>query len=106
MPTIRDRGIFIKAVRVMNLFGNSVLTIHRLKACESISLLIQTEDFVTLPDQYYDVNNAREMNELLDFREKVLPELMIDFESKKMLRPLADVIDKIKRKMQQATKRK
>jgi hypothetical protein len=99
VPQVRERKIFLKAIQVMNLFNKSILTIHRLKACEAIALIAQTEDFVTDPSRYYDMNNAREINALLDLREKVLPELMTDFETKKLLRPLTDMIDKIKRRM-------
>lgn len=99
VPIIRERRIFLTAIQVITLFNTSILTIHRLKACEAISLIAQTEDFVTNPTKYYDTSNAKEINALLDFREQVLPGLMTDFDSRKTLRPLADVIDRIKRQM-------
>lgn len=105
MPAIRDRRIFMTAVQVLLMFGTAILTAHRLKACEALSLLVQTEDYVTLPTQYYDTINAKEINCLLDFREQIIPPLMVDFESKKAIRPLADAIDKIKRQLS-AGKRK
>lgn len=99
MPFIRERRIFLKAMAVLINFGSSILTIHRFKAAEALSLLAQSEDFVTHPNQYYDIHNSKEMNIMLDFRERVLTGLMTDFESRKALRPLTDVIDRLKRQL-------
>ena len=97
MPIMRHRGVFIKAIQVMLSFGTSILAAHRLKAIESLALLVQTEDFSTHPTQHYDLSNGHDLPQMIEFREKCLAPLMTDFESRKILRPLADVIDRLKR---------
>ena len=51
MPIVRERGIFMLLIRVLNQFCNpiegSIQKLHRLKAAETLSLLVETEDFNT-----------------------------------------------------------
>jgi hypothetical protein len=52
MPIIRQRKIFMLCVNMMELIYTKLLASHVLKMIESLSLLVETEDFITYRDQY------------------------------------------------------
>lgn len=102
MPQIRERKIFILGVKALCHYcrvsrsagAQAFLTAHRLKACQALALLAETEDFCTYKEQYY---NNSEVDAMLELRDGCLAELSKDFEARKTLRPLMDCIDKAKR---------
>ena len=62
MPQIRERKIFMLGVKALCHYcrassgagGQAFLTAHRLKACQALALLSETEDFCTYKEQYYN----------------------------------------------------
>jgi len=99
MPIIREKQIFLKGISVLNFFHHHILKPHRLIACEALALLVKTEDFQTYTNQYYDIRNQYDVEKLLYFREEILNDLIghNELENKKLVRPLIDLIDKVKR---------
>jgi hypothetical protein len=94
MPLIRERRIFVQAVKLLNLLGHNVLKAHRLIACQALSLLVDTEDFITHKESYYTNDDV---DALVALKETIVQDLMSDFDNRKLVRPLADCIDKAKR---------
>ena len=94
MPLMRERRVFMQAVKLLNLLGHNVLKAHRLIACQALSLIVDTEDFITHKDSYYSNDDVDSMIEL---KENIVQDLMSDFDNRKLVRPLSDCIDKAKR---------
>ena len=61
---------------------------------ETLSLLVDTDDFGTYRSHYYD---NEDVETLLSLKENCLNELFTDFENRKVVRPLIDCIEKAKR---------
>lgn len=97
MPTIRDRNIFQNGITVLLTYGPLLLSAHRFAACEALALLAGTEDFSTYPQSYYNMKNPTETSKMIEFREKIVTELMSNLDQRKALRPLTDILDKVKR---------
>jgi hypothetical protein len=98
MPQVKARGIFMLAVRVLAAHGDKLLTVHRLKAVEALSALVETEHYVTYSDGYVDLTNATgDVDALSRLKDTVLTELMKDIAQRKVVRPLQDAVDKCKR---------
>jgi hypothetical protein len=96
MPIVRDRHIFIQAARLLNLLGHDILRIHRLRAAQALSLLADSEDFITHTDEHY---KPADVSDMIDLKDNILMDLMSDMENRKSVRPLVDAIDKAKRKL-------
>ena len=95
MPLIREKRILMLSIHFLNLYHKDLLTVHILKASEALSLLVDTDDFKTYRDVYIaDVHDAKS---LLIFKTSCLDKIL-DFQSKKLIRPLLDSIDRAKRK--------
>lgn len=73
MPFIRERRVFMSAIRVLSMIHTGVLTAHLLVAIESLSLMCETEDFVDHTTAY--ISNAGESEVLQAFKAKVLQPL-------------------------------
>ena len=69
---------------------------HRLVAAQALSLMVDTEDFLTHKSEYYA---NEDVEALLQLKENVLQDLMSDLDARKLVRPLVDAIDKAKRLM-------
>jgi hypothetical protein len=95
MPLLREKNIFMLGIKVLNRCAYGLLKVHRLKAAESLALLAGTEDFLTYRSQY--INNVQDVQALIHFKETCLIDFLNDFETKKILRPLLDCIDRSKR---------
>ena len=94
MPTIRERGMFMSSILLIKSVQSGVLAIHIMKAISGLSLMTETEDFITYTPQYIKSENIAT---LIDFKTEVLVPLQTDFENRKIIRPLVDCIDKAKR---------
>lgn len=94
MPTIRERGIFMLSVNLIERVHTGVLGVHILKALSSLALMAGTEDFITYTNQYIRQENVVT---LVDFKASCLVSFQSDFENRKIIRPLVDCIDKAKR---------
>mmetsp|Transcript_29467 Transcript_29467/g.40491 ORF Transcript_29467/g.40491 Transcript_29467/m.40491 type:complete len:324 (+) Transcript_29467:23-994(+) len=104
MPIVRERGIFMLLIRVLNQFCNpiegSILKLHRLKAADTLSLLVETEDFNTHRSSYYNQSGlGGDIDAMVELKECCLKDLLTDMDSRKMIRPLVDCIDRAKRQM-------
>lgn len=97
LPLIRERNIFMLSVQTLCMIGKYLLRAHKLKAAEALSLLAESEDFVTYRPEY--IQTQQDVDILLEFKETVLADLITDFENRKLVRPLIDAIDKAKRTM-------
>ena len=95
MPAIRDRQVFMKGLRVIDKVHNHVLSAHIVTCLTAMSLITESEDFITFPDQY--ITNADDVAFLITFRTNCIAKFSTDFEQKKAIRPLTDAIDKAKR---------
>ncbi len=96
MPFIRERHLFMTAIRVLSVVYSGVLTSHMLVAVEALSLLADTEDFSTYSTQY--VVNVGDAEIMVAFKAKCLQPLSTDMEKRRLMRNLVDAIDKSKRK--------
>mmetsp|Transcript_4239 Transcript_4239/g.6950 ORF Transcript_4239/g.6950 Transcript_4239/m.6950 type:complete len:315 (+) Transcript_4239:78-1022(+) len=97
MPIMRERQLLLLAVRALRLYGNKLLVAHRLKAAEALAAVVETEDYSTYSAQYADPNSSADVEVLVAFKEEVLAELAKEMSQRKVVRPLMDAIDKIKR---------
>eukprot|EP01038_Epipyxis_sp_PR26KG_P007382 gene7382-10056_t len=96
MPLIRERGILMLAVRVLCCCSSNLLRVHRLKSAEALAMLIDSEDFVTYKTQY--IRGVHDVEKLVEMKMSCLTDLISsDYETKKLLRPLVDCIDRSKR---------
>lgn len=98
MPLVKTKRLFLLACRVLCKYSNKLLPAHRLKACEALSALVETEHYATYADSYVDLANATgEVDVLCELKDTVLADLMKDLTQRKLVRPLNDAIDKCKR---------
>lgn len=95
MPLIRERGIFLLAVRVLDSIRSGVLSSHLLTAYETLSLLVETEDFSTYKAEY--IPTAEDGRLLMGFKARCLDQYKTDMEKRKLVRPLMDIIDRTAR---------
>jgi hypothetical protein len=95
MPFIRERRIFMTAIRVLSVIHTGVLTGHLLVAIESLSLMAETEDFVDHTSEY--ISNAADAEILVNFKARCLQPLQTDAEKRRLMRSLVDKIDRAKR---------
>ena len=84
------------AIRMLSIVHTGILTAHMLVAIESLSLMVDTDDFTTYTAQY--VTNSSDAEILLAFKAKCVQPLSTDMDKRRLMRSLVDVIDKSKRK--------
>ena len=100
MPIIRSKGIFMNLVHsIMSLHKGFSGTLMQ-NALETLSFIVQSEDFVTYREEYVGDGDAGfNLDLLTQLQKEVLKPVMkeIPMERKKALRPLNDAIDKTKR---------
>ena len=97
MPLIRERRIFMIGCKFLKNYFNSIPKESLLKAVECLSVLAESEDFSTYRNSYIPPENLEDIDNLVIFRTDVLSPLLSDLESRRVVRPLADAIDKAKR---------
>lgn len=103
MPSIRVNNIFMNMVKTLlhdkvkaGGFTPSMMS----KAVETLSFIVQTEDFATYRDEYVGgEHSSSNLQHLLIFKSEVLAPMLkeLPMERKRLLRPLSDAIDKTKR---------
>lgn len=96
MPIMRERGMFMLAVRAMCLFAGTLHQMHKLKAAEALSALIETEDFQTYKDQHFNADGF-DVQTLVELKDIVLSDVTKEYSLRRLIRPLIDCIDKAKR---------
>ena len=80
MPLIREKRVFLLSCQLLvKLSRANLLTAHKLKAAQALSLLTETEDFNAHTGQYY---MADDIALLIDLRDGLLSELMRDFSNR------------------------
>lgn len=99
MPMIRERRVFMLGVEALCNYCQdrgleSLMQVHRVKAAQALSLLVDTDDFCTYKDQHYQ---NTDVDTLIRLKEDCLITIAKDYELKKSIRPLMDCIDKAKR---------
>jgi hypothetical protein len=94
MPTVRARGVFMRAVRTLRRIHDAVPQTWLLRFVQALALLADTEDFKTYRSQHVEV---ADLDDLLAIREAVLVPLQTDTSQRVMVRPLIDCIDRCKR---------
>lgn len=70
------------------------MQVHKIKAAQALSLLVETDDFCTYKDQHY---NSSDIDTLVRLKDDCLTSISKDYEVKRSIRPLIDCIDKAKR---------
>ena len=97
MPSIRQRKVFMLAVKMIDLIHTKVLPVHVLKMIESLSLLVETEDYSTYRDQY--ITSQDELEILINLQTTCIAEYNKDMSNRKITRPFMEAIDKAKRSL-------
>lgn len=95
MPYLRDRNVFMKAAQMLNLYHKEMFSLHVLKGVEALSLMVETDDFKTNKDLY--ISGKSDAEALINFKLTCLTPLLSNFDNRKLMRPLIEVIDKSKR---------
>ena len=100
MPIVRSLGIFMNLVHSIMRSYQGMSEVLLNKALETLSFIVQSEDFATYREEYLGDDNAGfNLDLLLELQKKLLKPIMKELpaEKKKVLRPLSDAIDKTKR---------
>ena len=98
MPFIRERGVFVTAARVIVMYHESgkVASNVLYKCCVALSMLVDTDDFVTYTTEYVtssDLDCCTKLHALC------MKEYQGDSASRAAMRPLLDCINKLKRQL-------
>ena len=91
-------------VRFLNRFHDDLQPPSLLKVVEALSLLADSEDFSTYRDRHIPLSGEN-IDLLSSLKEYCLTELLSS-ENRKIVRPLADAIDKAKRSFSHSASRK
>ena len=83
-------------VRVLCMIGSGLHQMQKLKCAEALSAMVETEDFQTYKDRYYNANGF-DVQTMIEMKERVLADVTSDFSTRKLIRPLIDCIDRAKR---------
>jgi hypothetical protein len=94
MPTIRERGIFMMCINLIENIESGVLDVHILKALSALSLMTETEDFTTFTNQYI---KPEDVITLVNFKTDRIAPFQTDIRNNNTIRPLINSIDKAKR---------
>jgi hypothetical protein len=97
MPLVRELNLFMLIVKTLCQYGHDIDLGHRFVAAQALSLLVETDDFTSHRDAYYNPNSAGDLERMLLLKESVLVDLTRNSEHRKALRPLLDTIDRAKR---------
>mmetsp|Transcript_3054 Transcript_3054/g.7083 ORF Transcript_3054/g.7083 Transcript_3054/m.7083 type:complete len:118 (+) Transcript_3054:422-775(+) len=97
MPIIRERGLFMLGVRVLQLIAPHLLPSHTLKAAQALSGVAETEDYSTYTEAYINPSSLQDVESITSFKDEVLGVIMGHLEQRRLIRPLVDAIDKAKR---------
>lgn len=90
MPIIRDRRVFMNAVKVLCYSHNGLSSSDTLKAIDVLAMIVGTDDFHTYADEY--IRGERDLNYLMDLKMSCLDNFTSDFSSRRLVRPLVDRI--------------
>ena len=91
MPIIRDRDIFMNAVRVLSTISTHLPFLDTSKAIETLSNIVSSEDFSTYKREY--VRSEDEVLLLIHLKENCVSKFAAgDFKSRRIARPLNDCI--------------
>ena len=96
MPIARSRGLFMLAARWLEMYHRLLIGTDVLKAAEALALFAETEDFATYRDKY--IVNMSDSSCLQSIKMDCLSAFSSDFDAKRKIRPLMDVIDQAKRR--------
>lgn len=96
MGVLRQRGVFLKISRFLLKYNAHLSIKAQTIIVNALSAIAETEDFATFRDEY--VASADEVDTLLELRSEVLLAFQHDTEKRRMMRPLNDAVDQLKRK--------
>jgi len=98
MPTLRAQNILMLGVKVLCHFGNRLTPAQQLLACQALSGIVETEHYITFPDTYLSFSaDSVDVDLLCQLKDTVLGNVTKEISNRKLVRPLVDAIDKIKR---------
>ena len=96
MGVIRQRRVFLNIARFLLRYNTRLNINTKATIVNALSAIAETEDFATFRDDY--VASGDEVDILLDLRSEVLQAFQHDTEKRRMMRPLNDAVDQLKRK--------
>ena len=97
MPTFRNKRFLVLGIEFLSRYHEALPHPTLLSCIETLSVLVESEDFNTYRDVHLDLSDSKEIGILSNFKEKCLSDLLKSMESRKIVRPLVDAIDKAKR---------
>ena len=100
MPILRSLGIFMNLVHAIMILRKGLSETLVEKALETLSFIVQCEDFATYREEYMgDGNIGFNLEAITELQKQVLKPAMkeVSLEKKKILKPLNDAVDKTKR---------
>ena len=97
MPVLRTKRFLVLGMEFLHKYHPALPGPTLLKCIEALSMLVDSEEFSTYRERHIDHTNPDEISMLLSFKESCLSALLKDIENRKLVRPLADAIDKAKR---------
>lgn len=90
MPIMRDRRVFMNAVKVLCCYHSALTSADALKAIDVLAMIVGTDDFNTHPEEF--IRGERDLNYLMDLKMSCLDNFTSDFSSRRLVRPLVDRI--------------
>lgn len=97
MPIIREKNIFMNGVKFLSVYYPAMTAVDALRALEALSGLVQTEDFQTYKERYVSHTDNADAFVLIEFRETVLLKYQDDFKTRRIVRPLLDLVQNLSR---------
>lgn len=99
MPLVREHKIFILTVKLVVLLHgfNTIATSYLFKCCEALAMIVDTEDFKTYPQQYYDLQDADDVSQMMKLLTICTQEFQGEAAYRSAVRPLTDTLNKVKR---------
>lgn len=85
------------AIKMMELIHTKLLSEHVLKMIQSLSLLVETEDYSTYRDQY--ISSPDELEKVINLQAACVAEYNKDMNNKKITRPFMEAVEKAKRSL-------
>ncbi len=92
MPCIREKEILLNGIYFLNLFHDFLPVPVLMKCIGALSLIVQTEDYLTYRDIYLKTSINDEI--IFAFKENCLKKYHMKSEYRKIVRPLMDEIDR------------
>ena len=96
MPIIRERQIFLLLVRFLLTHHTHLEPSLCLTTIHALALICETEHFATYKNDY--INGKEDVEMLLALRRDCLSTYQTDFQRRKLMKPLNDYIDLLRRK--------